>query len=118
MRLTDSAIIKQGERELFDNILAELDWEVVDAVIKEKHGLEVEEDVSFRAGDLVVADGQVAYKLEFEVKLNLSILIDREGNYLSLKASTSKHTDTQESPDSEAEPRQQEDIGSEKGEGS
>jgi len=92
MRLTDSAIIKQGERELFDNILADLDWEVVDAVIKEKYGLEVEEDVNFRDGDLVVAEGQVAYKLDFEVRLNLSILIDREGNYLSLKAGTSKET--------------------------
>ena len=108
MRLTDSNVIKQGERELFDNILAELDWSVVDEVIKEKHGLRVEEDVEFKAGDLVVAEGKVAYKLDFEVRLNLSILIDRHGNYLSLETATSRKDQTGQTEDVSSPPVSQE----------
>lgn len=88
MKITNSEVIRNGEQELIEGILADLDWGTIDGVIKEKHGLELEEDVEFKDGDLVVVDNKVAYRLDFQVKLNLSILLDREGNYLSLEAST------------------------------
>ncbi|MBW1731050.1 MAG: hypothetical protein JRH08_10460 [Deltaproteobacteria bacterium] len=88
MKITDSEVIRSGERDLIEGIIADLDWEAIDNLIKEKHGLEVEEDVEFRNGDLVVVENKIAYKLDFQVRLNISILLDREGNYLSLEAFT------------------------------
>ncbi len=98
MKITDSEVIRSGEQELIEGIIADLDWGAVDAVIKEKHGLELEEDVEFRKGDLVVLENKIAYKLDFQVKLNISILLDREGNYLGLET-TSKKAEQEEKAD-------------------
>lgn len=84
MKLTDSEVIKAGERELIDTIIGDLDWSAIEKIFKDRHQLQICDDVEYRRGDLVVKDGQVAYHLEFDVKVKLSILLDRSGNYLSL----------------------------------
>jgi hypothetical protein len=84
MKLTDSEIIKSGERELIDTIIGDLDWDAIEKIFKDRHQLQIRDDVEYRCGDLVVNNGQVAYHLEFDVKVRLSILLDRSGNYLSL----------------------------------
>jgi len=83
MKITNDEVIKTGEQELIDSINGELDWEVMEDIFKKKHQLEIGEEVEYRNGDLVVYDNQVAYQLEFDVKVKLSILVDRDGNYLS-----------------------------------
>ncbi len=92
MKLTDFEIIKSGEQELIDSINGELDWEVMEEIFQKVHKLELGEDVEYRRGDLVVHNNEVAYQLEFDVKVKLSILIDRKGNHLS-------YTTTTESPE-------------------
>ncbi len=84
MKITDSEIIKTGERELIDTIIGDLDWGAIEKIFKEKHHLRIQDDVEYRQGDIVVHDDAVAYKLDFDVKLTLSILLDRSGNYVSL----------------------------------
>ena len=83
MKITNEEVIKTGEQELIDSINGELDWEVMEDIFKNQHHLEIGEDVEYRSGDLVVHNNQVAYQLEFDVKVKLSILVDRDGNYLS-----------------------------------
>lgn len=87
MKLTDSEVIKDGEKELIDAVTADLDWGAIEEVFRKEHRLGIEEDVEYKKGDIVVYDNQVAYKLEFEVKVTLSVLLDREGNYLSVASS-------------------------------
>jgi len=84
MKITDHEVIKSGEQELIDAITADLDWGAIEKVFKEKHYLGIEEDVEYKRGDIVVHNNQVAYKLEFNVNVVLSILLDREGKYISV----------------------------------
>lgn len=85
MKITDSEIIKNGEKELIDAITADLDWGAIENIFLEEHNLGIEEDIEYKSGDIVALENNIAYKLEFDVKVNLSILLDREGNYLSVK---------------------------------
>lgn len=96
MKITDADIIQTGERELIDAITADLDWGVIEDIFKKDHHLGIEEEVEFRRGDMVVHDDQIAYKLDFEVKIPLSVLLDREGNYLSVTSSADLHKEDAE----------------------
>lgn len=100
MKITDPAVIKSGENELIDSITADMDWGGIGKVFLEKHKLDIDDDVEYRNGDIVVYNNQIAYKLEFDVKVNLSILLDREGNYISLSTSLDSET-AEESGDKE-----------------
>ena len=87
MKITDSEVIKSGEKELVDAVTADLDWGAIEEIFRKEHRLGIEEDVEYRKGDIVVHNNQVAYELQFEVKVTLSILLDREGNYISVTSS-------------------------------
>ncbi len=92
MKITDSEVIKNGEKDLIDAITADLDWAVIEEIFLKEHNLGIEEDIEFKRGDIVSSNNQIAYKLEFEVKVNLSILLDRNGDYLSIAISGDKDT--------------------------
>lgn len=111
MKITDSDIIRAGERELIDTIIGDLDWEVIEKVFKEKHRLRIQDDVEYRQGDIVVHNDEVAYKLDFDVKLTLSILLDRSGNYLSFTTQNELLDETiEKGPDPDMQPAQQTDA--------
>lgn len=102
MKLTDTQIIKNAERELIDGIIADLDWAVIEGVFRDRHDLEIGEDVAFRNGDLVVHGDQVNYQLDFEVKVRLRLVMDRDGNCLSVGSTGSASpspVQVSESPD-------------------
>lgn len=89
MKITDNEVIRSGEQELIDGITADLDWEAVEKLFMEQHQLPLGEDVSYKKGDLVVHENKIAYLLEFEVKVPLSMLLDREGNCITIRAAAS-----------------------------
>ena len=43
--------------------------------------------MEYRQGEIVVHNGNVAYKLDYDVKLTLSILFDRSGDCLAVSTS-------------------------------
>jgi len=87
VKITDSQVIRNGERELIDNITADLDWETIEKIFKERHHIAIQDDVEYKQGDIVIYENQVAYKLDFEVKVTLSVLLDRIGNYIAFNTS-------------------------------
>lgn len=99
MKITDSEIIKNGEQELIDAITADLDWGAIEEVFLKEHNLGIEEDIEYKSGDIVAVDNQIAYKLEFEVKVNLSVLLNRDGEYLSVTISNQKEKVEEEEGD-------------------
>ena len=111
MKITNNEIIKSGERELIDAITAELDWGAVEDIFREQHNLGIDEDVQYKHGDIVVHNNQVAYSLEFEVKVTVSVVMDREGNHLSVRLS-----DTQMEDGDEGTPSSEEDFSAPDGE--
>jgi len=91
MRITDSGVIKSGEQDLIDAITGDLDWGAIDEIFRRDHKLGIGEDVEYTKGDIVVYNNQVAYRLEFDVKVTLSVLLDRGGNYISVTSSDDVH---------------------------
>lgn len=87
MKITNHDVIKSGEQELIDAITADLDWETIEKIFSKEHKLRIDDNVEYKKGDMVVFNGQIAYKLEFDVTVVLSVLLDRAGNYLSIESS-------------------------------
>ncbi len=87
VKITDSEVIKTGEGELIDTIIGELDWSAIEEIFKDKHRLRIQDDVEYKQGDIVVHNNDVAFQLDFDVKVMLSILFDRTGNYLNITTS-------------------------------
>lgn len=87
MKITDAEVIKSGEKDLIDSITADLDWGAIENIFLTEHNLGIDEDIEYKKGDIISHNNQVAYKLEFTVKVNLSVLINRDGEYLSVKIS-------------------------------
>lgn len=87
MKVSDAEVIRSSEGELIDAITADLDWGTIEDIFRNEHGLGIDEDVEYKKGDIVVYEGRVAYRLDFEVKVTLSVLLDRDGTYISMKSS-------------------------------
>ena len=84
MKVTHDEVIKKGEQDLIDAITADLDWETIEEIFKKEHKLNIEENVEYRNGDIVVHENRIAYQLEFSVNVVLSVLMDREGNCIQV----------------------------------
>jgi len=101
VKITNLETIKAGEKEFIDSINAELDWEAIESMLFEKHKFTLEEDVDYKKGDIVVYKEKIAYKLEFYIKVPLSIVLGRDGTCLEI--STSGSVDRDFEIDKEAE---------------
>lgn len=84
MKLTNPGTIQDGEKEFIDTINAELDWDAIEKLLFEKHSLTLQEEIQYKNGDLMVYKDQIAYKFDFEIKVPLSIIVNREGECLEL----------------------------------
>ena len=79
MKLTDPDIIKEGEKDLIDAIKDDLDLDSINEIIKDK--LKVK-DLESKGGKIIVHNNEVAFQIEFELRLNGSLMFDRDGNYI------------------------------------
>ena len=84
MKLTSSQTIQENEKEFIDTINAELDWEAIEKMLLEKHSFTLQEEIDYKKGDLVVHNDTIAYKFDFEIKVPLSIIFNREGECLEI----------------------------------
>ncbi len=84
MKITNTETIRSSEREFIDNINAELDWDAIETLLREKHNFTLEEDVDYKKGDLVVFNDQIAYRFDFQIKVPLSVVFGRDGTCLDL----------------------------------
>lgn len=97
MKLTNPETIQESEKEFIDTINAELDWDAIEKMLLDKHGFVVQEDVDYKEGNLVVHNNQIAYKFEFEIKVPLSVIFNREGECLDISTQ-------RDEPDEDIEP--------------
>ncbi len=84
MKLTDPESIKENEKEFIDTINAELDWEAIEKMLMEQHKFTLQDEVDYKDGDLIVHKDQIAYKLDFEIKVPLSLIFNRSGECLEM----------------------------------
>ncbi len=101
MKLTNPELIQESEKEFIDTINAELDWDAIEQMLLEKHGFTVQEDVDYKDGNLIVHKNEIAYKFEFEIKVPLSVIFNRNGECLEI---STQGDDDDEAPDGDEVP--------------
>lgn len=87
MKITDPEIIKTGERDLIEAVKGDLDWQAIGEIIKEKID---RSSVDSTGGQIIVHDNQVAFRVDLVVKMDLSLIFDRDGNLISDNADSGK----------------------------
>ena len=98
MKLTNPDFIQKNEKEFIDSIKAELDWDAIGKLFFKNHRLTLEDEVDFKNGDIIIHKDSIAYQLDFELKMPLSIVLNRQGEFLEL------HTREQAIEDAPDEP--------------
>ena len=87
MKITEPDDIKNNENEFIDGLIGELDWQVIETLLKEKYKLRLHDDVEYKRGDIVVHGNAIAYKLDFDVRVTLSLVVGRDGECVGIRAS-------------------------------
>ena len=87
MKLARSDVIAYGEQRLIQMIAKYIDTPALEKAIKVKYGLSLDDNISFTGGDLVIHKNQIAYRIDFNLSINLSVIFDRQGRTMAIKAS-------------------------------
>ena len=87
MRVADPEAIRKGEKALADAIASNFDRSVIQEIFKKVHNLDVGEDIKCKNASMVVRGDKVAYSMSLEVLVNLSVLLDRSGSFISISSS-------------------------------
>lgn len=85
MKLTNPDTIQESEKDFIDTINAELDWEAIEKLLLEKHSFTLQEEIDYKDGDLIVYNDDIAYRFDFEIKVPLSVIFNRDGECLEMK---------------------------------
>lgn len=79
MKVTDPEIIRAGERDLIDAVKEDLDWSAIGEILKKKINIS---SVESTGGQIVVHENQVAFRVDLMLKMELSLMFDRDGNHI------------------------------------
>ena len=79
MKLTDPDVIKDGEKDLINAIEEDLDLDSINEIIKDK--LKVK-NLESKGGKIIVHNNKIAFKIDFELSMDGSVMFDRDGNYI------------------------------------
>lgn len=88
MKVTDPDVIKAGEKDLIESIKDDLDWNVIKEVFLQKiksSSFDIKDDsLSFAVsgGEIVVHEGAIAFRVDFQLRTETAIMFDRKGNYI------------------------------------
>ena len=85
MKIANPEIIRKSEQEFIKAIADNLDWSVIREIFRKEHNLELEEAVKYKDAKINVYDNRIAFSLDFDVNVRLSVQLDREGNYISVE---------------------------------
>jgi hypothetical protein len=92
MRITDPQVIQDGEQDLIASVQKDIDLEAVKDLLKERLSASA---LSPKGGRIVVHDNDVAFRLDYEINLNGSLLFDRDGNLIDDSQSQTMISDSQ-----------------------
>lgn len=95
---------------MINAITGNIDRGNIEEIFKDKFNLGLRDHLEYKQGDIVIYDNQIAYKLDFEVKVAVSVLCDRSGNYPSLTTSEDSSGLPEEIPSTDSHVYQRENI--------
>ncbi len=79
MKITDPGIIQTEEKKLIAAVQKHLDLGTVKKILMDRMA---ESSFASKGGQIVVHDNQIAFQLDFDLKLSGSLLFDRQGNII------------------------------------
>lgn len=79
MIITKPELIKLNEKSFIESLIENLDWKTLEKLVQNKLSIS---DISCKDGDIIVHNNSVAYKLNLELKLDVDVIFDREGEFL------------------------------------
>ncbi|MBS3809580.1 MAG: hypothetical protein KGY38_05460 [Desulfobacterales bacterium] len=100
MKLARTEIMQACEKHLLKLIVKNIDKSALREAIREKYELSPGDEISFYNGDLVVRNNEIAYRLDFSVQANLSLLLSRNGEHIEISASEKMPDEAEIEPDS------------------
>ena len=74
--------IEKAIGDLIDKIKSNVQLDQVKSLCKNQNGLEKIDKIDISQGDIVTHNGQIAFKLDFKISYNLSLILDRKGNLI------------------------------------
>ena len=86
MKISNPDDIRAGEKKLIRHIADHLDREAVKQTINGAYGVTVNDTLSHQSGNLMVHRGEIVYRLDFSFKVNLSILMSRDGEPVAIRS--------------------------------
>jgi histidyl-tRNA synthetase len=78
----DKTDLKMAVIDLIEKVKSNIQLDQVKAICKNQHGIEKIDKIDCIDGDIVTHNDQVAFKLDFKISYNLSLLLDRNGNFI------------------------------------
>jgi len=85
----DTHTVEEIKRELINKLKSKINQTHIEAVCSEKYGIESIQGYACTDGDIVIDNNQVAFKLDYEIRFPVSILINIGEN----KATTTSEDD-------------------------
>ena len=76
----DKQTVEEAKREVINQLKPKINQACVEAVCREQYGIETITGYECKDGDIVIDNENVAFKLDFEVRFPVSILINNGGN--------------------------------------
>jgi hypothetical protein len=76
----DTTAVEAVKRELINQLKSKIKQAHIETVCREQYGINSIEGYECIDGDLVIDNDQVAFKLDFEVRFPVSLLINTDGN--------------------------------------
>jgi uncharacterized protein YjbI with pentapeptide repeats len=96
----EPTMIEGAINRLMEELRTNIGVDQVKAICKHQNFIETTDKIDFKDGDIVIYDGQVAFKLDFEISINLSLLLDRKGKTKKIYRSRAKQIEKQIQPES------------------
>lgn len=81
--IIDPEVIRMRKAEFFDSLSASINIKTINELLSRIYNLEAVGKTVFSEGDIKIFNGHVTYQLLYDVNVIISILIDRQGNYIS-----------------------------------
>jgi hypothetical protein len=80
MKIADSESIRTGEQELISSIMEKIDGKTLASLAAKNLA---SEQMEFVQGDMVILNDRIVYKMDFKMTVDMSVMIDRDGNILN-----------------------------------
>lgn len=70
-------------RSLEETVVFNLDGGIIEDILKHQYNIDIYNYPQYKGGDILTYKKRIAYKLDFEARLTLAVLLDRRGKFIA-----------------------------------